>query len=132
MGSGQSKFLESENMNCFIALMFHSGCLIQRSIKSARAGLATDALNILRILIHKTPATTSGSLARRELRNYLRESLTTDHICSVVDLNRMITNALMESQLASKVQKKASDDNAISAFFSEHSGDYRHFEKLLW
>lgn len=121
-------------MNCFIALTFHSDCLIQRSIKSARAGLATDALNILQMLIHKMPATTSGSLARRELRNYFRESLTTDHICNVVDLNRMITIALSESHLASKVQKKASDDNAILAFFhfSDHSGDYRLYEKLLW
>jgi hypothetical protein len=78
------------------------------------------------------PATTSANLASRELRNYLRESLKSDHVCSVVDLSRMITDALMESHLASKVQTKASGSSATSAFFSEHSGDYRHFERLLW
>lgn len=78
------------------------------------------------------PSSTSDNLASRELRNYLRESLTTDHICSVVNLNRMITDALMESHLASKVEKKAAGDSANSAFFSKHSGDYRHFEILLW
>jgi hypothetical protein len=78
------------------------------------------------------PSSTSDNLASRELRTYLRESLTTDHVCSVVDVSQMITDALMESHLASKLEKKASVGSVSSAFFSKHSGDYRHVEILLW
>jgi hypothetical protein len=81
----------------------------------------------------RIPASSSASHSRRELRNYLRETLTTEHICNVVDLNGMINEALMESRLASEAQKKASADGASAAFFSvAHSNDFRPYERLLW
>lgn len=113
--------------------MWNLTSFVCRSMKSARAGLAADALNALRMLLMRIPATSSASHSRHELRDYLRETLTTDHVCSVVDLSRMINEALMESHLASKSQKKASGDSAASSFFSaSHSGDFRPYEKLLW
>jgi len=102
-------------------------------MKSARAGLAADALNSLRMLLVQIPVASSASHSRRELRNFLRETITTEHVCGVVGLNQMINDALMESYLASKAQKAASGDSAASSFFSaSHSGDFRPYEKLLW
>lgn len=103
-------------------------------MKAPRAGLATDALNALRMFLAHIPSSSSASHARRELRNYLRETLTTDHICSVVDLNRMVDVALLESHLAWKERKtKESEDDGTQSFFSaSHSNDFRPFEKLLW
>ena len=102
-------------------------------MKSARAGLAADALNALCMLLLHVPATSSASHPRRELRGYLRETLTTEHICGVVDLNWMINEALIESHLASKAQKTATGDSAALSFFSaSQSGDFRPYEKILW
>lgn len=102
-------------------------------MKSPRAGLASDALTALKMFLSIVPPSSSASHARRELRVYLRDTLTTEHVCSVVDLSRMINEALLESHLASKAQKNASRDGATTSFFSaSHSNDFRPYEKLLW
>lgn len=105
-----------------------------RNMKSARAGLATDSLNAIRMMLTHIPATSSASHSRRELREFFRETLTTDHICGIVDLNRMINEALMESHVAMKAaQKKPVGDDATSTFFSaSQSGNFRPYEKLVW
>lgn len=103
-------------------------------MKSARAGLATDSLNAMRMMLSHIPATSSASHPRRELREFFRETLSTDHVCSIVDLNQMIIEALVESHVAMKAaQKKPEGDVAASTFFSaSQSGNFRPYEKLLW
>ena len=101
---------------------------------SPRATLATDSLNALRMMVSHVPVTSSTTRSRRELRELFRETLTTEQICSVVDLNRMINEALIESHLAMKAAQKTSvGEDASSTFFSaSHSGSFRPYEKLLW
>lgn len=101
---------------------------------SPRATLATDSLNALRMMVSYVPVTSSTTRSRRELRELFRETLTTEQICSVVDLNRMINEALIESHLAMKAAQKTSvGEDASSTFFSaSHSGSFRPYEKLLW
>ena len=103
-------------------------------MKSIRAGLATDSLNALRMLLLPARVGAPANSARRELRRYIRETLTTEHVCSIVDLSRMLGEALIDSHVA---HKKALDENATSGgtstfFTASHPGGYRHFERMLW
>lgn len=103
-------------------------------MKSARAGLATDSLNAMRMMLSHIPATSSTSHSRRELREFFRETLTKYHICGVVDLNRMLNEALIESHIANKATQKTlvGDDPASTFFAASQSGTFRPYEKLLW
>lgn len=105
-----------------------------RNMMSPRATLATDSLNALRMMVSHIPPTSSANRSRRELREFLREALTTEQICSIVDLNRMINEALIESHVAMKAAQETSvSENASSTFFSASpSGSFRPYEKLLW
>lgn len=104
-------------------------------MESTRSGLASDALTTLRLLVEQMPSTSSASTARRDLRDFLRETMSTDHVCGVVELNELIgyvlMDASMEWRMAWPAMQKASGEGG-SAILDMNFGDCFHWERQLW
>lgn len=100
-------------------------------MKSTRSGLATDALTTMRLIVEQIPSTSSASTAHRDLRDFLRETMSTDHVCGVVELNELIGYVLMEASTAWLAKKKAPGESG-NAILDTHCGDYFHYERQLW